>query len=100
MDDPSVPLWIIAEDDGRVLSAHCRCMAGQGESCSHIASVLFYVEMFNRVRGKLACTELKCAWIMPSYNKDVAYAEAQDIDFRSATKLKQKLDKKVENLPI
>ena len=98
MNDLAIPLWIIAEGDGRVLSAHCRCMAGQGESCSHIASVLFYVETFSRVRGKLACTDIKCAWIMPGYNKDVAYAQAQDIDFRSAAKLKQKLDEAVENL--
>ena len=74
------------------------CMAGQGESCSHIASVLFYIETFNRIRGKLSCTDQKCAWILPSYNKDIPFAEVQDIDFRSATKLKQKLDETVEKL--
>ena len=55
MNDPTVLLWIITEDDGKILCAHCRgCMAGQGETCSHIASVLFYIETFNRIRGKLA----------------------------------------------
>ena len=99
MNDPTVPLWIITEDDGRILCAHCRgCMAGHGESCSHIASVLFYIETFNRIRGKLSCTGQKCAWILPSYNKDISFAEVQDIDFRSATKLKQKLDETVEKL--
>ena len=99
MNDPTVPLWIIAEDDGRILFAHCRgCMAGQGETCSHIASVLFYIETFNRIRGKLACTDKQCAWILPTYSKDIPFAEVQDIDFRSATKLKQKLDETVEKL--
>ena len=99
MNDPTVPLWIITEDDGRILCAHCSgCMAGQGESCSHIASVLFYIETFNRIRGKPASTDQKCAWILPTYNKDIPFAEAQDIDFRSATKLKQKLDETVQKL--
>ena len=45
------PPWIITEDDGRILCAHCcECMAGQGETCSHIASVVFYIETFNRIR--------------------------------------------------
>ena len=99
MNDPTVPLWIITENDGRILCAHCRgCMAGQGETCSHIASVLFYIETFNRIRGKLACTDKQCVWILPTYNKDIPFAEVQDIDFRSATKLKQKLDETVEKL--
>ena len=51
MNDPTVPPWIITEDDGRILCAHCcECMAGQGETCSHIASVVFYIETFNRIR--------------------------------------------------
>ena len=73
-------------------------MAGEGESCSPIASVLFYMETFNRIRGKLACTDQECAWILPTYNKDIPFAEAQNIDFRSATKLKQKLDETMEKL--
>ena len=68
MNDPTVPPWIITEDDGRILCAHCRgCMAGQGESCFHNASVLSYSETFNRIRGKLSCTDQKFAWILPSY---------------------------------
>ena len=66
------------------------CMAGQGETCSHIASVLFYIETFNRIRGKLACTDKQCQWILPTYSKDIPFAEVQGTDFRSATKLKQK----------
>ena len=65
MNDPTVPLWIITEDDGRILCAHSRgCMAGQGETCSHFASVLFYFETFNKIRGKLACTDKQCEWMI------------------------------------
>ena len=73
-------------------------MAGQGECCAHIASVLFYLETFNRVRGKLACTELKFAWIIPSYVKNVPYSQVENIDFTSARNLKQKLDVSIDNL--
>ena len=77
-------------------------MAGQGETCSHIASVLFYIETFNRIRGKLACTDKQCEWIviLPTYSKDIPFTEIQDIDFRSANKLKQKLDETVEKLHV
>ena len=95
MNDPTVPLWIITEDDGRILCAHCwECMAGQGETCSHIASVVFYIETFNRIREKLACNEKQCEWIviLPTYSKDIPFAEVQDIDFRPVNKLKQKID--------
>ena len=40
----------------------------------------------------------KSAWILPTYNKDIPSAEAQDVDFRSATRLKQTLDESVEKL--
>ena len=38
------------------------------------------------IRGILACTELKFAWIMPSYVKNVPYSEVENIDFTSARK--------------
>ena len=41
-----------------VLFARCvGCMAGQEECCSHIASVLFYIEAWNRINEKLICTQ-------------------------------------------
>ena len=33
-------LWIISEANGKILSAHCNCMAGLGESCSHMVSLI------------------------------------------------------------
>ena len=58
MDDPYVTLWIITEQNGTVLFAQCvECMAGQGECCSLIASVLFYIEAWNQIKRKInLCT--------------------------------------------
>ena len=55
MNDPLVNIWIIAEKDGTIISAHCLgCKTGLAESCSHVASVMFYIEAVTRIQGKLA----------------------------------------------
>ena len=49
--------------DEQVLAAHCDCMAGLGESCSHIAAILFKIEA--AVRGgstSSACTDDPRQW--------------------------------------
>jgi len=99
MNDPLVNIWVISESDGTILSAHCLgCKVGLAESCSHITSVLFYLEATTRIHGKLACMQVKCSWILPTYVNEVPYARAKDIDFSSAKKLKEKLNQKIEDL--
>ena len=74
-----------------VLSSHTvlDVRAEQGECCTHIGSVLFNIEAWNRVNEKLSCTQVKCSWLMPTAFKEVPYAPVSDIDFRLAKKLKQ-----------
>ena len=99
MNDPLIDIWIIAESDGTILSAHCLgCKAGLAESCSHVASVLFYIEAVTRIQGKLACTQTKCTWILPTYVREVPYSKVRDIDFSSAKKLKKTLDQRIDSL--
>ena len=100
MNDPLVDIWIIAGQDGRIFFAHCLgCKAGLAESCSHVASALFYIECWTRINGKLACTQVlvKCTWLLPTYVSKVTYARAKDIDFTSAKKLMENLDNKIES---
>ena len=99
MNDPLVNIWIIAEDDGTILTSHCLgCKARLAESCSHIASAMFYIEAWTRIHGKLACTQVKCTWLLPTYVNEVPYARVKDIDFTSAKKLKENLDEKIDSL--
>ncbi len=42
-EKPLTP-WIIAKPDGEILTAHCDCMAGLGETCSHVTSVVWATE--------------------------------------------------------
>ena len=99
MNDSLIPIWIITEREGTVLSAHCLgCKAGLAESCSHIASVLFYLEAWTKINGKLACTQVKCSWLLPAYVDHVEYSMARDINFTSTKKMKTDLDSKISNL--
>ena len=74
------------------------CKAGLVESCSYIASAMFYIEEWTRIHGKLACTQVKCTWLLPTYVNEVPYARVKDIDFTSSKKLKENLDKKIDSL--
>jgi len=68
-------------------------------SHAHISRVFyFYLEAATRIHGKLACTLVKCSWILPTYVNEVPYVRAEDIDFSSANKLKEKLDQKIGDL--
>lgn len=100
MNDSLIPIWIITEKQGTVLSAHCcGCKAGLGECCSHVASVLFYLEAWTKINGKLSCTQVKCSWILPSYVNEVEYSRVRNINFTSAKKMKADLDATLDGLP-
>lgn len=87
MNGPLVELWVIAESNGSIFSAHCvGCEAGLAESCPHVASVLFYIYCWTRINGKLACSQVKGTWLLPTYVGQVSYVKAKDIDFSSAKK--------------
>ena len=79
MNDALIPIWIITEREGTILSADCLGFkAGLAESCSHIACVLFYLEAWTKINGRLSCTQVKCTWLLPSYVKQVDYARVRD----------------------
>ena len=55
--------WVAVSRDAKVLTAHCDCMAGLGETCSHIAAVLFKIEAAVRLGyTSVACTDEPCQW--------------------------------------
>ena len=72
--------WIAVEKVGTVLCAHCTCMAGLGEACSHIAALLFTLEANTQMKKRLSCTSLPCSWLPPSF-RSVPYAPISEIDF-------------------
>ncbi|XDV14340.1 hypothetical protein PO909_014611 [Leuciscus waleckii] len=61
--DPSHHTWVAVRSNGTVVAAHCDCMAGLGETYSHVGAVLFKLEASVRLGfNKVACTDLACQW--------------------------------------
>ncbi|XP_033747952.1 uncharacterized protein LOC117332971 [Pecten maximus] len=96
-EKPLAP-WVIIQTDGKVLAAHCNCMAGLGEACTHIAAMLFSIEATFKVRQARTVTETKAYWL-PASVKGVKYAKIKDIDFTSAKSKKKNLDAQFSDTP-
>ena len=92
--------WIIADKDGSILAAHCNCMAGLGEACTHVAALLFAVEATVKLRDAKTVTQEKAYWLLPNSVKGVSYKQCREIDFTSATTLKKKLDVVLDNCTV
>ncbi|KAG0417004.1 hypothetical protein HPB47_005960 [Ixodes persulcatus] len=81
--------WILFKPDGEVLLAHCTCMAGLGEACSHIGSILFYLEAVIKRREELTCTDKENAWLPPQL-QTLEGQPVPKIDFASSrTKMRR-----------
>ena len=92
-------IWITTAKDGTINCAHCLgCEAGLAESCSLVASVLFYLEAWTKVNGGLSCTQIKFPLILPSSANKVKYSRVRNINFKSARKMKADPDETIENL--
>ena len=73
--------WVLVGSNGTVLFAHCTCMAGLAETCSHVGAVLHWVETAVRIRDDTPCTSKENKWLMPTPVKDIPYLELRNIDF-------------------
>ncbi len=62
--------WVVVERTGKILAAHCDCVAGLGETCSHVASLLFAIESGVRIRDSMTVTQKKAYWVMPTGVKE------------------------------
>ena len=79
-ENPLLP-WVIVESSGKIISGHCNCVAGLGETCSHVASLLWAIEAGVRMRDSMTVTQKKDYWILPPSLKDVPYAPLSQIQF-------------------
>ncbi|XP_078610518.1 uncharacterized protein LOC144881370 [Branchiostoma floridae x Branchiostoma japonicum] len=80
-ETPHNPWVCLTKKEGYVMAAHCTCMAGLGEVCSHVAALLFAVEASRSLQEKrTSCTSRKAVW--NKYYKDkVDPQRAEDMDF-------------------
>ena len=79
--------WLISKDSGEILCGHCNCMAGLGEVCTHVAAILFWIEITVKIRCKKTVTDTAAYWVAPS-KTNVEPKRIEEIDFRSTKKKK------------
>ena len=65
-------------------------MAGLGETCSHIAALLFTVEANTQVKQRIAY--LSAMLVASSNFRSVSYAQLADIDFSTPQQKRKKND--------
>ena len=76
MTSPPLRPWIGVQYDGTVICAHCNCMAGAGEACSHVAALLYAVMAKANLTKETACTSVKCSCLQPLHNAQVKRVHA------------------------
>ena len=76
-------VWTAIKHSGEIICAHCTCMAELGETCSHVAAVLFTAEANYQFKQQTSSTSLPCAWLPPSFQCDVPYIVVGEIDFKT-----------------
>ncbi|KAL3223637.1 hypothetical protein MRX96_027271 [Rhipicephalus microplus] len=54
--------WVFVQGDGSVSTAHCSCMAGLGEVCTHVVALLFNVELVVSSGFARSTTSQLCEW--------------------------------------
>lgn len=79
--------WILVRSNGSIIVAHCTCMAGLAETCSHVGAILHWVETAVRMHNTTTCTSKENTWLMPRPKQSIPYLQLSEIDF-SAPKLK------------
>ena len=86
-DEPHTPWVAINRVTTSVMNAHCTCMAGLGESCTHIGALLFKIEAAVRAGfTRRACTDEACLW-NDDFKENVTPGELCNINFYSATSI-------------
>lgn len=79
-EKPALP-WFIATQDGNIESAHCICMTSLGETCSHAAALMFYVQDLLMRKGEISVTSIAPYWGQPK--KVVLFPEVGNMNYSS-----------------
>ena len=78
-------LWV-PRIDPSCLANCCDCRAGLGETCSHVASMLWAIKSGIRLRDSMTVTQKNAYWVIPNNIKEVPYAPVKKIHFTGKKK--------------
>lgn len=94
--EPPLTPWVILTPSGQVCSAHCTCMAGVAESCTHVGALLFMVDACVRLKEKATVTDEPAYWKLPSSINKVLPEVGQRINFISAAATRRSLNRRID----
>ena len=79
--------------NGTVVCGHCTCMAGLAETCSHIATILYWLETAVPISENTTCTSKPNTWLcqtMPRACQQVPFVTMEELE-KIVTQRKQNL---------
>ena len=82
ISDAPLKGWVLIKPSGTILTAHCECKAGRGETCSHVGACLFALEYAETCKTR-TCTSQSNKWLPPNL-REVPCKEVRSYDFTSA----------------
>lgn len=88
---PLVP-WVLCKLSGVVITAHCNCIAGLGEACSHVSAVLFAVEALTRSSKNQSKTDFRCQWNHPGQSTVDRFLPLAEMSFAKTERVPQPLE--------
>ena len=59
--------------------------------------MFIYIEVSTQITGKLACTQVKSTWLLPTCVSEVNYDREKDTNFKSASTLKEELNESIDD---
>ncbi|XP_065089822.1 uncharacterized protein LOC135711010 [Ochlerotatus camptorhynchus] len=81
--------WIILDQRGNIIYAHCTCVAGISETCSHVSAILYSLANLHAqsINRKITVTDMPCYWRQPSKNiRTDLYKKVRDVSYGKTSK--------------
>ena len=72
--------WVVIKSTGEVICGHCTCMAGLGETCSHIGTLLYWTGYQVQRYTTVSSTSKPNEWLQLRTIKQVPFLRLEDID--------------------
>lgn len=66
MNETPLNCWLICKPEGKIVIAHCDCVAGLGETCTHVSSVFFAIDRRKRSETEVSPADIAAYWTAPS----------------------------------
>ncbi len=95
LNEPPLKPWVIVSSAGKVECAHCTCMAGIAETCTHVGFLLFRLEAPVRIRGTKTVTDVPAYWVLPSQLSKIHPEVGYRINYTSSVAQRKTLDQRI-----